>query len=1448
MLCAVFPYHAVIGQIFTVVENNGLPVVGNAQAEWVDFDEDGWKDLIIAGSTKEGTSVFDVYHNNQDETFSAVGLPIAALENDRFLVGDFDNDNSLDIIYTGTDGAGNPQSYLLINNGSSFTTRSTSLPSVSRAKLGLIDFNQDGNDDIIITGKNILDETISQLWINNGSDFSQSSLTINELYRGVVAVADFNADGAEDFIISGENEEGFFETDFYQNNAGESISELIITTVANSLIQSVSINDYTGDGKVDLVATGRNSSFQPFVKLLRNTSSNFSELANGITILSSSASSLFDYDNDGDRDLVIYGLDAGNQYTTELYSNDGSGVFTSVSISVDGISNGAIAADDFNRDGQNDLVIMGFSDVDPTSSVINRLLLNENNISNLAPSIPNGLNAEAQDDSLTIGWNTSNDDFTVSNNVSYSIYLGTASGSVDIVSPGANLSNGKNWRTNTHTDTKEFRIIKNLPEGEYFWSVQAHDASGNSSAFAPEQSVIICHDPDLGENMQICENEKISLSAGTNADQVNWYSKKNGLVSSNQKTYEQIIVETDTIIVEVIKPLGCTVYDTLAIEMLPQPVTALPESEDVCKGEFVNYNLSLTDHTVNWYSTINGSIISDKDTVSYHVQENDTLVAEITNSDNCVLLDSIIINMIELPDLNPLVDTTICKNTIFEWSISGSFASSEWYSTTNGIVAQDVNSYSATYSNHDTLLITKENVTGCFNTDTVVINIRELPVVDLGEKQRICDGDSASISLAGDWSSLQWNSANKGLIASTENNFKWFVSENDTISVVATDQFGCVNYDTLIIEKLELPQFSLGTDTAICTGQSILLSVGSGFASVNWYSSKDGLLEQGDWFYEHTANRKDTIWAEVFNFNGCINYDTIVIDNIPIPNYDLGSNITLCQNEEVSISVQNLSDSVNWFINGELQDVHTEELTFMATDSVEVVSEFISLANCAGYDTIQVHVNPLPVVDLGTDRYVCQDDILPLSVPSFSSVQWESSKLGIIDEQVSEIELVTTQNDTIWVTVQDQYGCLSSDTIIVNIYELPLFSLGEDVISCAGDSITLSIDQPVDSINWFNSEGIIFSDTTAELSILPDHNISWWAEQWSSSGCVYRDTIMIAVESLPIFDAGDSLLICDDSGIELNPIDLQDGQTYSWTPSNSLSNATDANPVASPEDDTWYTLTVTNSNGCYYVDSVFVGIDNPVTINAGEDRTICLGGQTQLGGSPTASGSKFAYSYEWSPSTSLNDAFIANPQAFPQSTTEYRLIVRAGGCKADTAFVTVNVQEPPIVTVTADTTIGAGDIIQLEATGGDFYSWQPERGLSDASIPNPDASPVATTTYMVEVLDSLGCMTTMEVTVYVDNQLFIPNLFTPNGDGQNDAFLLYGAGFKELTFQVFDRAGKLLYQTDSPEVALTTGWDGTFNGVPVSDGVYVWVVKGVYYDGSPLRFQGKNSGIINLVR
>jgi gliding motility-associated-like protein len=163
--------------------------------------------------------------------------------------------------------------------------------------------------------------------------------------------------------------------------------------------------------------------------------------------------------------------------------------------------------------------------------------------------------------------------------------------------------------------------------------------------------------------------------------------------------------------------------------------------------------------------------------------------------------------------------------------------------------------------------------------------------------------------------------------------------------------------------------------------------------------------------------------------------------------------------------------------------------------------------------------------------------------------------------------------------------------------------------------------------------------------------------------------------------------------------------------------------------------------------------------------------------------------------------------------------------------------------------IRQGESVTLEATGAKTYQWSPTAGLSNSLSGTTNASPTQTTTYQVLAKDSIQCEAKASVTVEVEETAFVASLFTPNGDGKNDEIKIYGlSSASEFRFQIYNRDGVVVYETNNVSQATSQGWNGTTQGIQQSAGVYYWKIEGTQPNGQPLRLNGKTKGSILLVR
>lgn len=261
------------------------------------------------------------------------------------------------------------------------------------------------------------------------------------------------------------------------------------------------------------------------------------------------------------------------------------------------------------------------------------------------------------------------------------------------------------------------------------------------------------------------------------------------------------------------------------------------------------------------------------------------------------------------------------------------------------------------------------------------------------------------------------------------------------------------------------------------------------------------------------------------------------------------------------------------------------------------------------------------------------------------------------------------------------------------------------------------------------------------------------------TGQEFRDTAfttITAILSLDTVQAGPDQSICPG---ELAQLNSSGGIQFSWTPSDSLSDATVPDPVASPSETTTYTVSAINSQGCVGVDSVVVEVfTNPLSIS--NDTTICFGDTITIHG---LGGTEYA----WGPNTDISDTTSTSPQIYPSIGTTYVLeIIGANSCSW-TDSVEVLVQPLPIADAGVDTTVCQGNSVQMDAAGGAYYQWSPATGLNDSTVADPIASPEVTTEYFLTVSDQVGCTDSDTVLVVV----FEPNT---SADAGSDKYICPG--------------------------------------------------------------------------
>ncbi|MEO6539912.1 MAG: T9SS type B sorting domain-containing protein, partial [Ferruginibacter sp.] len=338
------------------------------------------------------------------------------------------------------------------------------------------------------------------------------------------------------------------------------------------------------------------------------------------------------------------------------------------------------------------------------------------------------------------------------------------------------------------------------------------------------------------------------------------------------------------------------------------------------------------------------------------------------------------------------------------------------------------------------------------------------------------------------------------------------------------------------------------------------------------------------------------------------------------------------------------------------------------------------------------------------------------------------------------------------------------------------------------------------------------------------------------NGCITNTTAVVVLNDTMRLDLGADSTICVGTSITLIPQTNALTDTFKWTPRATLDFDTARTPVATPNDTTKYYLTA-KWGICIRKDSVTINVLHKPIPYAGRDTTICYKTNAFLNG--TASNLSGTVNYAWTPPDSLNTPNAASTIARIDTTRQFTLTVTDNyGCNFSVTDSMMVFMQPPLVVFAGnDTNAILGRPHQLQASGGTGYVWSPVGPLNNPFISNPVATLYNDTYFHVQVTDAIGCTDDDDVfvKVYEGPMYYLPNAFTPNGDGLNDVFTPIPVGIRSTEyFRVFNRYGQLMFETRE----WMKGWDGTLKGKPAALGTYVWAIKGFDKTGTVMEMKG----------
>ncbi|MCB2203682.1 SBBP repeat-containing protein [bacterium] len=674
-------------------------------------------------------------------------------------------------------------------------------------------------------------------------------------------------------------------------------------------------------------------------------------------------------------------------------------------------------------------------------------------------------------------------------------------------------------------------------------------------------------------------------------------------------------------------------------------------------------------------------------------------------------------------------------------------------------------------------IVTVTDANGCTGSDTLSVSVHRPPVVDAGDNQALCAGDELKLRarVSGGkppytyaWSPGTGLSSTKDLspVASPKNTTMYVLS--------ATDRNGCIVRDSVLVSVHPQPVLKMATDVDLCSSTDVQIGAEATTGTPPYrYSWKPatGLSAANIAMPRAAPDRSTTYTVVAEDANGCRVQSTVRVTVQPRPRIRLRDKERVCLGADLKlepdVSGGKPPYTYAWSPSFGLSAANIARPVARPASPVTYTLRVTDARGCVGEAKVDVEVLAPPAVNAGEDVVLCEGTPVTLDArvtggrPPYRVV-WSPNE-GLSSVRKLDPTVRTTQSRVYTITITDKNGCVATDEITVQVAPPPRVNAGKDVTTCSGTPVALNAavsgGTPPYRYQWAPAAGLsapMAATTTAQ----PDRSTRYTLTVTDARGCVATDEVSVDVQAAPVITAPKELTICRNQGqrIELSASGGRKPYRYEWTPRNGLSDGSSATPVANPIQTTTYTVTVTDQNGCRVFKTITVTVLPCNKSDAGDDETMCDGGEVRIGAAVVDT--MYGAQYSWKPAAGLSSATSAQPVARPAKTTRYVLSKsnRFDCVSRDTVLITVF--PSPKVEAGKDLVLcpGSSGDLKGKVSGGTppiSFRWEPATGLTRSDALTARASPLESTTYRLIVTDANGCMAEDSLTVRVPPALAV---------------------------------------------------------------------------------------------
>ena len=492
-------------------------------------------------------------------------------------------------------------------------------------------------------------------------------------------------------------------------------------------------------------------------------------------------------------------------------------------------------------------------------------------------------------------------------------------------------------------------------------------------------------DIDLGNDTLICIDGEYTLHAGPGYVLYTWQD------GSTDSTLT--INAPGTYWVTVTSIFGCNATDSISISLFPALPLDLGNDTTACEGELITLYAGEGYVTYTWQDNSSQS--------QYNVTATGTYWVTVTDEKGCTATDTIQVTLLPQPAIDLGEDIAFCQGEEQTLTPGAGYESYLWQDGYSGPVytVTQAGLYWVTVSN------------GCGeDTDTVYVEVYPQPEPDLGPDTTICNTASLLLDPGSQFTSYLWQ----------DNSTLPFyeVTTSGIYSVEVENTFGCTATDEIYV-SVSNPQVSLGPDSHVCEGDSLILDAGQGFISYLWQNNSTAQTQ--------VVKTAGTYSVTVEDEFGCMASDEIEISQYPYPSVNLGEDTEICTGGELTLTAPEGDYTYYW--NGQ-QGGQSYTVTTSGNYTLTVVNPCDSVT-----DDIQVTEIPLPEVYLGEDEVILPGETIELDAGAGTNYTylWQDGSQG---QYFIVTENNIDPNDPYYYVQVAEGNCKSSDTIKIELFEV----------------------------------------------------------------------------------------------------------------------------------------------------------------------------------------------------------------------------------------------------------------------------------------------------------------------------------------------------------------------------------------------------------------------------